>query len=91
MTDSLKIVQRLRAAGMPESHAEIIAEELWELQLAHRSPTAPLAPARPRENWYLRAMSSRPLLVGIATGAMIALFQGAVLFPLVDHLRLSCQ
>ncbi|MGB8421630.1 hypothetical protein [Paraburkholderia sp.] len=73
---------------MPESQAEIIAEELWGLQLAHRSPTAP---ERPRENWYLRAMSSRPLLVGVATGAMIALFQGAVLFPLVDHLRLSCQ
>jgi hypothetical protein len=85
MTDTLKTARRLRAAGMPEAQAEVIANELWEMQ------RTPPAPACPRESWYLRAMSAQPLLVGLATGGLIALFLGGVLFPLIDHLRHTCN
>jgi hypothetical protein len=51
MTDPLKIVQRLRAAGMPEAQAEVIANELWEMQKVAPASAAPTKSARPRENW----------------------------------------
>jgi hypothetical protein len=95
LTDTLRIFERLTNAGIPAEQAEIIANEVFDIQRAGGSTPPVLAEPRysrnPFWNLYVGNSSRHPFLNGIGTGLVLAAVEWAIVFPVVDcvvaHLR----